>query len=380
MPEATKGYILRILYIVSAWKRNPTDVITPWLVHQTSLLRAEGLDVQIFAPSYKGLASCENVHRFRYFPKRWETLTHEKPASEGASSWWGKVKAACYVLGGCVAAFRLNRREHYDWIHVHWPWPHALMGYAAKLAWPQSKIVWTFFGSEFSQMRGWRWLMRWLVQRVRCVTAISNYTAGLVHDRISRGVEVKVIPFGAVPRPVANHGRRIPYVMERVLFVGRLVSRKGIDILIEASREQRWNVIIIGDGPEFGRLWTLSRGMMNVQFLGTVSDLQLDQETRDASIFVLPARVDKRGDTEGEGVVLVEAMFYGLPIVASAVGGIPEVLVDYHRGCLVVPDSPYSLRVMIDLMLKAKWDDVEATVPDRFRWPTIIAQWREVYD
>jgi len=382
MPESEE--IVKVLNIVSAWPRWGGDTITLWLVHQVNELNHAGNRVDVFAPSWKSRRSGVmfnplweywpySIHRFRYFPARWETLTHEKPASDGASSLWGKAKAACYVLAGCWAAFRLNHREHYDWLHVHWPWPHALFGFAAKLAWPKSKVVWTFYGSEFSQMKGFRWLMRWLVQRVHTVTAISNFTAGLVHDKIGRGIEVKVIPFGAVPRPVANGGRRTSgYTTKRVLFVGRLVERKGVDVLIEASRGQPWTLVIVGQGPEFGRLWTLSQGMANVSFLGAIDDMQLDQEFRDADVFVLPARVDKRGDTEGLGVVLLEAMSYGLPTIASNVGGIGDI-----PGVYVTPDQPQELRRTIRFLLNSH--GIVASIPPQFLWPAIIARWREVY-
>ena len=103
-----------------------------------------------------------------------------------------------------------------------------------------------------------------------------------------------------------------------MLFVGRLVERKGVRYLIEAvqrlSPERRARLVIIGDGPERQRLEEQARrsGLEGrVEVRGRVSDRELRQAYADASVFVLPAIVDTRGDTEGLGVVLLEAMSYG---------------------------------------------------------------------
>ena len=101
---------MKVLNIVSAWPRWGGDTITLWLVHQVNELNHAGNRVDVFAPSWKSRRSGVmfnplweywpySIHRFRYFPARWETLTHEKPASDGASSLWGKAKAACYGAG-----------------------------------------------------------------------------------------------------------------------------------------------------------------------------------------------------------------------------------------------------------------------------------------
>src|SRR5881409_411337 len=77
---------MRILHVVTAFPRTPDDVIVPWLVELLKRLRAAGHEVEVFTSSYRGAAdevfAGITVHRFRYFPRRWENLTHEEAAPD----------------------------------------------------------------------------------------------------------------------------------------------------------------------------------------------------------------------------------------------------------------------------------------------------------
>ena len=100
---------MKVLYIVTAFPRNPEDVITPWLVEMIARLRDRGVDVEVLAPAYRGLASQQvhdiQVHRFRYAPRAWETLTHDQTTPDRLRE--RPVMASLlpgYVLGGARAA------------------------------------------------------------------------------------------------------------------------------------------------------------------------------------------------------------------------------------------------------------------------------------
>src|SRR6185437_13112079 len=77
---------MRILHVVTAFPRTPDDVIVPWLVELLKRLRAAGHEVEVFTSSFQGapdqVVSAIPVHRFRYFPRRWERLTHEEAAPD----------------------------------------------------------------------------------------------------------------------------------------------------------------------------------------------------------------------------------------------------------------------------------------------------------
>jgi len=143
---------MRILHVVTAFPRTPDDVIVPWLVELLKRLQAAGHDVEVFTSSYRGapdqVFAGIPVHRFRYFPRRWENLTHEEAAPDRMKrSLLYRLMPACFVLAGMVAIWRLCRRGRYDVIHVHWPLPLALFGWAAQRAHP-ARLVTTFYGVE----------------------------------------------------------------------------------------------------------------------------------------------------------------------------------------------------------------------------------------
>jgi glycosyltransferase involved in cell wall biosynthesis len=127
-----------------------------------------------------------------------------------------------------------------------------------------------------------------------------------------------------------------------ILCVGRLVCHKGHDVLLEAvsqlPRDRQWYLVIAGNGPLLSSLTRkcIDLGIADrVTFKTGLLDKELEQEYQRASIFVLPT-VPVNG-TEGFGIVLLEAMAHRLPIIASNIGGVAEVLDKGSCGVLVEP-------------------------------------------
>jgi glycosyltransferase involved in cell wall biosynthesis len=122
-----------------------------------------------------------------------------------------------------------------------------------------------------------------------------------------------------------------------------------------------------------------------VELRGRVSDDELRRAYAGASVLALPAIVDSRGDTEGLGVVLLEAMSYGVPVVASDLGGITDIVANEETGLLVAPADAAALaaaleRLARDPALAARLGEAgRHVVRDRFSWPSIVAQWEACY-
>src|SRR5437762_11221426 len=140
---------MRILHVVTAFPRTPDDVIVPWLVELLKRLRAAGHEVEVFTSSYRGapdeVFAGIPVHRFRYFLRRWENLTHEETAPDRMRrSLLYRVLPLLFVAAGMLAIWRHCRRQRYDVIHVHWPMPLALLGWAAQRA-HRAPLVSTFY-------------------------------------------------------------------------------------------------------------------------------------------------------------------------------------------------------------------------------------------
>src|SRR5688572_19855009 len=170
---------MRIRHVVTAFPRGPDDPIKPCLVELLQRLRAAGHDVEVFTSAYKGSRDQSfggiTVHRFRYFLRRWENLTHEETAPDRMRrSLLYRVMPLFFVVAGMLAIHRLTRRRQYDIIHVHWPLPLALFGWAAQRR-RGPPIVTTFYGAELRL--GFRRFLAWAARRSARVIAISSYTA-----------------------------------------------------------------------------------------------------------------------------------------------------------------------------------------------------------
>ncbi len=173
---------------------------------------------------------------------------------------------------------------------------------------------------------------------------------------IGRGVRDRR---GHPPDEVAPNGQL------RVLFVGRLEPRKGVDILLAAARElidHHGGVTFTLAGPNLDLRYRQSvaaeasrdpRLQDAVRFAGEVSDAELARLYDDSDIVCVPSRY------ESHGIVLLEAMMFGKPIVTCAAGGIDEVVQDGHDALLVPPDDPSALtdglrRLVSDARLRSR--------------------------
>lgn len=429
MPNLTHQTVwkqVRVLYIATAYARHEGDIITPWMNETIRRLAAADVQVDVLAPSYRGLGSGQvggvQVHRFRYAPRRWEDLTHDQTAPDRIRerpAYLGLVPG--YVLFGMRAAAGLAATGQYDVVHVHWPIPHALLGLAARWR-ARIPLVLSFHGVELTwtrrRLRFLTPLLRYFIRTADAVTANSTYTAGIIRSVYDR--EVIRIPFGATietagatagstevvaavgddahalradrseadaTQAAASAGR--PF---ELLFVGRLVERKGVHYLLEALARLRTSVPVylrvVGDGPMRGFLEARARELgvaERVRFDGFVPNATLAERFATCDAFVLPAVVDSKGDTEGLGVVLVEALTYGKPVIASAAGGIVDVIRDGETGVLVPPGDVDALARGIEGLVA---DPARAAalgaagrvhVEREFSWPMIIDRLVSLY-
>jgi len=392
---------VKVLFLVTAYPRDPADVITPWMVETIRRLRARGVTVEVLAPAYRGLPDQTvdgvRVHRFRYAPRGWETLTHDQTAPDRIRQKpWFLALVPGYVAAGSRAAAKVAREGRFDVVHAFWPIPQGILGLHAKRK-TGLPLVSTFFGVELTWMeRQFPFLaplLRRIVRGSDAVTAISTYTAGRLGAQVP-GVDPAIIPFGAAvdapsePPPYTYDGTR-PF---ELLFVGRLVERKGVHLLLDALAtlppERRVVLNVVGDGPDRAKLQEQAERLGlggRAVFHGFVPKEELQRRLETCDAFVLPAVIDAKGDTEGLGVVLIEAMSYARPVIASAAGGIVDIVSDGRNGFLVPPGDAAALSTAIGRMM----DDPAAArtlglngrrdVERGFSWDVIADRLAEIY-
>jgi colanic acid/amylovoran biosynthesis glycosyltransferase len=155
--------------------------------------------------------------------------------------------------------------------------------------------------------------------------------------RLYNGVDLSIF----TPRPIS--GERLT-----VLAVGRLVEKKGFDVLVRAWPSvlagcPEAHLVVVGSGPQESGLRALARELGlhdSVVWRGPRTQHELRDELAAAHVFCLPCRVAEDGNRDGLPTVLLEAMAAGLPCVSTRIAGIPEIVRDQCEGHLVAPDDP----------------------------------------
>jgi glycosyltransferase involved in cell wall biosynthesis len=229
------------------------------------------------------------------------------------------------------------------------------------------------------------------------ITADSAYTRDLtVSINHLPGKNIHIIPMGVDQQRFHKKNQislgkscDVPIILS----VGRLVERKGLKYLIRAMEQvikayPDARLLIGGDGPEKEHLMNESRRLnleKSVEFLGFISNEEIPKIYSSADIFVLPSIVTQSGDTEGLGVVLLEAMASGVPVIGSEIGGITDIIEDGKTGLFVKAGDPDDLAKKILFILSNK--DIRENlsreamnlIDQKFSWDIVTSQFVEVF-
>ncbi|MBW3615589.1 MAG: glycosyltransferase family 4 protein [Actinobacteria bacterium] len=282
--------------------------------------------------------------------------------------------------------WRLMRQHRFDAVDAHEE-PYSLATaevriLAARLQ-PTARLL-VYSGQNL--MKRYPWPIRMIESRTLASASaayVCNQAAGEVLRTKGFTGEVRLLPLGVdttqfSPPPAPEEGG--PFV---VGYVGRLTRQKGVDVLIAAmAGEDGYELVVAGDGPERARLEALATNhAVSAAFLGAVSQDALATLYRRVDVLVVPSR--PAAVLEQFGRVVVEGMASGVPVVASALGGLPEVLGE--AGVLVPPDDVEALAAALrslaaDPERARRLGRLGRQRAQRFSWPEIAAAHRELYE
>lgn len=228
-------------------------------------------------------------------------------------------------------------------------------------------------------------LERRVLRRSERVVVLSNYMAHLVITRHgldpSRVIVIKpgldLDRFGLASQTEARRRLGVPDDLPIAVSVRRLVRRTGVDLLIEAWSTAGIDglLLIAGTGPEEDRLRSAASGMPNVRFLGAVDDTLLASVYQAADVSVMPSRT-----LEGFGLVALESMACGTPVIGTNVGGLPEVL-EGIPGCLVVEPRVEPLAAALSKGLNGEHDrQLLRSEAETYDWRNVAARHVELYE
>jgi L-malate glycosyltransferase len=349
----------------SAFPRWPKDPSPVFVYNLSEHLAKLNNNVSVLVPHHPGSKRSETikgmrVHRFRYFlPSSLERLCYGGGILPNMKkSFLAKIQLPFLITAEFFALLSVARKEKPDVIHAHWILPQgftaALVGKILNIP-----IVTTAHAGDVFPLKNpiFKILSKFSVKSAAASTVNSNFTNKAV-EKIS-GIKSKVIPMGVDLKTFSSSSStsqlkkkyRIGNNDKILLFVGRLAEKKGVTYLISAmnaiiKKYPNCKLLIVGDGPEKPALikQTQSLGLFNkIIFTGSIPNSDLPQFYKAADIFVLPSIIDKRGDTEGLGVVLLEAIASGTAVIASNVGGIPDIVMNKKTGLLTDQKSSLGL-------------------------------------
>jgi len=297
---------MKVTVLTTSYPRTREDVVGRFVADAVEHVRRRGVEVEVVSPlvfRHYGIAYGSGI----------AGNLRRRPA---------RVLLVPLMLRGLRRAARRASRDA-DLVHAHWL---PLGGIAMRLGRPFVVQLW---GTDVELGRRAPWLARRILRRARLTLCASNALADAARE-LGAG-EVRVIGSGVEVPPTVGEEATPP----EVLYAGRLSAEKGILDLL-AAVDNGMKLTIAGDGPLRERV-PGALGFVPHDELGPLYDR--------AAVVAVPSR------REGFGVACAEAMAHGRPVVAAAVGGLLDLVVDEETGLLVPPGDVGALREALRRLL-----------------------------
>lgn len=341
-----------ILVLTSTYPRWSDDTTPKFVESLCQELVKQDLEVTVLAPHYIHSKNNEylnnvNVYRFRYAPSRYENIAYEGGLLHNIKNKpiINTFKLCSFLLCQLVSALFLLRKYKCTVIHAHWLVPQGFIAVLIKkiIFWRKVSVLVTVHGGDAYGINGslYEKIKKWICNNSDSVTAVSEAVASSLS--LSRNVFVRSMGVRAIDYfvPLRDCPRR------DLLFVGRLVDKKGCNVLLGALKivlksYPEIKLHIIGDGPELESLKNICGELSiqrNVLFLGAMPQRKILKWYQSARVFIMPSIIAESGDQEGLGLVAGEAMSCECPVVASSLSAVKDLITDEEDGLLVEPNN-----------------------------------------
>ncbi|WP_286344273.1 glycosyltransferase [Frondihabitans sucicola] len=362
---------------------------TPGFVLDLAKAVSGDFDVVIVAPMVGRAARHEvidgvTIHRYSYFPRRFQDLADGAIVENLRAKRSRWVQVPFFFAAMAFALRRANKRYAPALAHLHWIIPQGIVGSAVLGDLP--RVVTTLGGDLYALQGGAPTrLKRRVIRGARFVTCMSADMAVELEKLGARSDQVRVIPMGVDVGPVERAVESTPRESGRLLFVGRLVEKKGAAVLLDAlallPADESRSVIVVGDGPLRGRLE--AQAGPEVEFVGQRGRDDLAREYAMASVALYPSVPASNGDRDGLPVALLEAMTAGCVVIASRAPGIVDVIVDGVNGLLVEPGDATALanavsRVEGDAALRERLGSAARETARDYSVEAVSAKYRDI--
>ncbi|MEE8119225.1 MAG: glycosyltransferase [Gammaproteobacteria bacterium] len=392
-------HLSRILVLTSTYPRWKNDTLPPF-VHELCRQLTDNFEIHVLAPhardtDIKEVMDGVHIHRFRYLPSKWETVAYKHGLLGNLrKNPLELFKLPIFFFLQALATAKLVRALRPKVLHAHWIIPQgisAILG--TRLARISVPILLTSHGGDvFTLDNGpGNDVKRWVLRRCTAITGVSHAVVEKINEIASPTCSVLVRPMG-----VDLRNRFCPVSVVRneqqLLYVGRLAEKKGVRYLISAVAELSQdfpNLIlkIVGDGPERAYLESQAAKLNvadQIQFLGSKPNQALPGFYQHATLTIFPSITAKSGDQEGLGLVPVEAIGCGCPVIASNLPAIRDVITDGSNGLLVPPKDVPTLahaiaKLLSDSQFRTKLaNQARSDAIAKFDWQPVTENYKKL--
>ncbi|MFV3330691.1 glycosyltransferase [Pseudomonas sp. NY15437] len=378
------------------WRDDPE----PGFVHELSRRLIERFDVHVITPHFAGAPLEETmdgvcIHRFRYAPAPWEALVSGGGMLANVRRYplkWLLVPA--FLLAMLFTLLRLVCSLRPAAIHGHWIIPQGVVIALASYLCHLPPVLLTSHGADIFSLKGGLMgrLKSWVLRRIDHLSVVSH---AMVAPALALGVSLDrldVLPMGVdleerfTPSETVRSNRLL-------LFVGRLVEKKGLAHLLDAlpilcQRYPGLRLRIVGFGPLLESLQQRAGELgLNeaVEFVGAVAQEGLVQHYREATLLVAPFVTASTGDVEGLGLVSIEAVGCRCPVILGDVPAVWDVLAEQPEWIVDSRDSQALIAAISSVLddseaARQRVEALRSRLYQAFSWTAVAQRYALLFD
>ncbi|MCP4625695.1 MAG: glycosyltransferase family 4 protein [bacterium] len=388
-----------VLLLASTFPRRENDTDPKFIFDLCRGLK-NNYNIHVLCPHAPGTPTQEQFHgihvtRFRYFFTQLQTLAYDGGIlNRLRQRRWRYMLVPFFLLAELLATISLLRQHRFTVINAHWMIPQGLIAVLAKKILRLSvPVVCTLHGGDIFALQGafLNNIKRFVLLRSDTVIVVSQAMRQAV---IALGVpasKIRIIPMGVdlkksfVPCATARKAKHL-------LFVGRFVEKKGLVYLLDAlplilAHHPDAHLTIVGHGPLEAALrqQVTSLGLdTNVTFHGAVVNTQLPQLYQAADIVIFPSIIDSRGDMEGFGLVMVEALGCACAVIATDLPAIHDIIKHKQTGVMIKQKDAQALAQAANELLdnparcRALGSQGRQHVAERWDWEMTARKYEDI--
>ncbi len=355
---------MKVLIATTSFPRNRKDYGGIFVYHLAEHLIKQGIEVKVVAPSCGILETVDGefdgleVHRFRYFFRKWEMLFCR---GGGALPMMKKYPLLKLLLPFSLLAYAysvLKQSKDADIILSEWT-ISGFVAIPAKIL-RRKKLIVSLLGSDMMKARSstfYRMITRLTFKLADKITSVSRRMINEAKEIGASSDKLIFLPYGTLD-DFLNISRTMPDKPFRLLYIGNLIPLKNVDVIIKAISmlSEDYELKIVGDGPYRMQLEQLVKSLgvtERVQFTGRVPHEEIKEHLAWAHALILVS------SSEGRPNVVLEALASGLPVIVSDIPGNRELVEDGKNGIVVPLSSPERLAEAIKTLFEKKnrWEE-----------------------